>query len=114
MKAACPDPNVVALISLGTPLHISADQAARAGSPAEARSYAFRHLFDCPKPKLFVSGSEDPYAGRAALEQLVADLPQPAELVFVEGAGHFFEDHLDQMRQVIGGWVTERLLAGAP
>ncbi len=105
MKAACPDPRVQALIMLGTPIHITAEQAAQAGGPAEARSYRFRHLQDCPKPKLLVSGANDSYSGRLAMEELAASLPEPKHLQLIENTGHFFEDHLTEMREAIEQWV---------
>ena len=109
MKAACPDPRVQALIMLGTPIHITAEQAAQAGGPAEARSYRFRHLQDCPKPKLLVSGANDSYSGRLAMEELAASLPEPKHLELIENTGHFFEDHLTEMREAIEQWVRNTL-----
>jgi uncharacterized protein len=104
-KAACADPRVDALIALGIPLRITAEQAAESGGPAEGRSYEFRYLRECSKPKLFLSGANDHFADRTALENLVAELPEPKELVLIEGAGHFFENHLDEMRETIERWA---------
>src|SRR3954465_2326758 len=41
LRASCPEPDVRFLISLGTPIS------------ADGRSYAYRFLADCRKPKLF-------------------------------------------------------------
>ena len=60
LRAACPDPDVKALISIGTPVE------------AEGRLYSYSFLRQCHKPKLFVSGDRDQYSPHAALEQVVA------------------------------------------
>lgn len=95
LKAACPDPRVPVLISLGTPVRV------------EERSYAYQFLQSCTKPKLFVSGSRDQYGPRGALEAMVATLTEPKKLVFIEGGDHFFAGHLQEMRNAIEQWVRE-------
>jgi alpha/beta superfamily hydrolase len=108
-KAACADPRVDTIIALGTPIRITAEQAAGSGGPAEERSYEFRYLRECSKPKLFLSGAKDRFADRASLEKLVAELPEPRELVLIEDTGHFFEGHLDDMRGTVERWVSRTL-----
>ncbi len=100
LRAACPDESVEALISLGTPVQV------------EDRSYRYAFLQSCAKPKLFVSGSRDQFAPRAQLEQLVAAVADPKELVLVEGGDHFFQGHLPKMRQVVERWVASHVGAG--
>jgi alpha/beta superfamily hydrolase len=97
LKAASSDPRAAALISLGTPLQ------------AEDREYGYGFLQGCTKPKLFVSGGRDQFGPRASLEQLVAKLPPPKRLVFVDDADHFFDGHLPQMRNAVEEWVRETL-----
>jgi uncharacterized protein len=99
LRVACPDPDIPAIISLGTPLN------------AEGRLYSYSHLAHCAKPKLFLSGDNDQFATRADLERTVATLPEPKQLSFVPG-DHFFAGHLDQMRAVIEEWVARVVLAG--
>jgi alpha/beta superfamily hydrolase len=96
LRAACPDPDVKALISIGTPVE------------AEGRLYSYSFLRDCMKPKLFVSGDRDQYGPHALLEEVVAQAAEPKELVFVPG-DHFFEGHLSEMRMTIESWVAELL-----
>ena len=96
LRAACPDPDVQALISIGTPVE------------AEGRLYSFSFLRDCPKPKLFVSGDRDQYGPHAALEEVVKQAAGPKELVFVPG-DHFFEGHVTEMRMTIESWLEELL-----
>lgn len=97
LRAACPDPRVIALISLGTPV------------AAEDRFYAYGFLEDCTKPKLFVSGALDPYGPKEELERMAAAASAPKKLVLVEGAGHFFEGHLAQMQAAVQDWVAATL-----
>ena len=96
LRAACPDRDVKALISIGTPVE------------AEGRVYSFSFLRDCAKPKLFVSGDRDQYGPHATLEAVVAHAAGPKELVFLPG-DHFFEGHLDELRMTIESWVEELL-----
>jgi alpha/beta superfamily hydrolase len=96
LRACCPDPDVRALISLGTPVE------------AEGRLYSYKFLADCQKPKLFLSGDHDQFGPHEALEEVVASAAEPKELVFVPG-DHFFEGHLDEMRMTIESWLHELL-----
>lgn len=98
LRAACPDTRVQALISLGTPV-----------APIDNRRYDFDFLAACLKPKLFVSGSRDQFAPKAQLQQMVAAVPEPKKLVFIEAADHFFEGRLREMRETIESWVKETL-----
>ena len=96
LRAACPDPDVSAIISIGTPVE------------ADGSLYSFSFLRDCTKPKLFVSGDHDQYGPQDALEKVVAEAADPKELVFVPG-DHFFEGHLAEMRTTVESWLHELL-----
>ena len=102
LRAACPDTRVQALISLGTPV-----------APIDNRRYDFDFLAACLKPKLFVSGSRDQFAPKAQLQQMVAAVPEPKKLVFIEAADHFFEGRLRELRETIESWVKETLFQQA-
>ena len=97
MRAACPDPRVKALISLGTPAEV------------DDRLYRYSFLRDCAKPKLFVSGDRDQFAPKEKLEEVFAEAAEPKKFVFVEGAEHFFEKKLDQMQSAIREWLPAAL-----
>lgn len=97
LRASCPDPRVVALISLGTPVVV------------DGRAYRFRFLGECNKPKLFISGTEDEFGPRATMESVVANAAEPKQLVLIEGTGHFFSGKLAEVRHVIERWVRETL-----
>jgi hypothetical protein len=97
LRAACPDSRVAALISLGTPV------------AAEGRAYSYEFLRECSKPKLFVSGESDQFAPPRALEEMVRMLPEPARLVLIPQADHFFTGHLDAMRGILKAWIEDML-----
>ena len=101
LRAACGDPSVQAVIGVGTPV------APVAADTEEPRVYSFDFLQDCHKPKLFVSGARDQFGPRAKLQALVDSLSEPKKLVIIEGADHFFEGRLRELREAIEGWVKE-------
>jgi alpha/beta superfamily hydrolase len=103
LRAACDDPRVRALIAVGTPVVPVAE------ATEEPRVYTYEFLRDYMKPKLFISGARDKFGPRAKLEALVASVPEPKKLVIVEGADHFFEGRLREMREAIEAWVREAI-----
>jgi alpha/beta superfamily hydrolase len=103
LRAASPDTRVQALIGIGTPV---VPVAADAEAP---RIYKFDFLRACAKPKLFVSGARDQFGPRAKLEELVASVPEPKKLVVIEGADHFFEGRLREVREAIESWVRQTI-----
>jgi uncharacterized protein len=101
LRAACADSRVRAVIGVGTPV------ASVAAETEQPREYSFDFLRECAKPKLFVSGARDQFGPRARLDALVAAMPEPKKLVIIEGADHFFEGRLRELRQAIEAWVKE-------
>jgi len=83
------DERVVRLISLGTPVD----------------KYDFSFLEQCRKPILFVQGDVDEFGGVERLRELVARLRAPVELKVIKGAGHFFDDQLDELKAAITEWA---------
>jgi alpha/beta superfamily hydrolase len=106
MRAACPDGRVKAVIGVGVPVVPVAEDT------EVPRVYTYEFLQDCGKPKLFVSGGRDQFGPRAKLEELVASVPQPKKLVVIEGADHFFEGRLRELRETIEGWVKQEIVRG--
>jgi alpha/beta superfamily hydrolase len=104
LKPASSDARVEALIAVGTPV---VPVAAEAEAP---RVYTFDFLRDCVKPKLFVSGARDQFGPRVKLEALVASVAEPKKLVVIEGADHFFEGRLRELREAIESWVRQRIV----
>jgi hypothetical protein len=100
LTAACPDLRVKAAIALGLPLTSIGD-----------RRYDYSFLRTCAKPKLFVSGGADRFASSTELQELVDGLPPPKKLVLIEGADHFFEGRLREVRATIENWTRETVTA---
>jgi alpha/beta superfamily hydrolase len=96
LQAACPDTRVKATIALGTPV-----------AAIDNRNYDFEFLQSCTKPKLFVSGGRDQFGPRAELERLATSVPVPRKLVLIDGADHFFEGRLRELRETIESWIRE-------
>ncbi len=103
LRAACSDERVKAAIGVGTPV------ASVAADTEEPRVYTFEFLQTCRKPKLLISGARDQFGPRAKLEALAASIPEPKKLVIIEGADHFFEGRLRELREAIEAWVKEAL-----
>lgn len=101
LRAACRDARVRAVVGVGTPVAPIAEES------EQPREYSFDFLRDCAKPKLFVSGARDQFGPRAKLEALLATLPEPKKLVVIEGADHFFEGRLRELREAIQSWTKE-------
>jgi alpha/beta superfamily hydrolase len=87
------DPRVEYLIGIGTPLD----------------KYDFSFLAECRKPLLLVHGERDEYGDVERLRKLAAELEKntTVRLVVVPGAGHFFDDGLDQLKHAITDWALE-------
>ena len=100
LRAAYADDRVRALIALGLP-----------AVAVEDRLYDFEFLRECTKPKLFVSGSRDPFGPMGKLEALVGTFADPKKLVRVEAGDHFFEGRLKEMRVALEDWVRVTLPA---
>jgi uncharacterized protein len=103
LRASCADSRVQGFIALGTPVVPVAE------ATEEPRVYSYEFLHGCTKPKLFVSGARDQFGPRAKLEALAASVPDPKKLVIIEGADHFFEGRLHELRETIEAWVKEQV-----
>jgi hypothetical protein len=93
LEVGVSDERVSRLIGLGTPL----------------KMYDFSFLRECRKPLLFVHGERDEFGDAREVERLASELPPAAEAraVIVRGAGHFFEQQLDEMQRAIREWAEE-------
>lgn len=93
MEVGMADARVVRLISIGTPVD----------------KYDFGFLKHCSKPILFVHGEHDEYGNAGRLRELVAQLKAPAELSIIPGAGHFFDQQLEELKTVITAWMDRQI-----
>jgi hypothetical protein len=90
------DERVVRLISIGTPVDKYKD---------------FDYLVNLRKPILFVHGDEDEFGSVESLNALVAKVSENTDtkLIVFENCGHFFDNHLTQLRDAIHDWVLEKI-----
>jgi alpha/beta superfamily hydrolase len=103
LRAACADTRVRAVIGVGTPVIPVAE------ATEEPRAYALDFLQKCTQPKLLVSGARDQFGPRAQLEALLASASEPKKLVLIEGADHFFEGRLRELREAIAAWMKSAI-----
>ncbi len=91
LEVGIADERVVRLISIGTPVD----------------KYDFGFLEACRKPILFAHGDRDEFGASERLRELVERLQPQAEarLEIINGAGHFFEGHLDELKLIITKWI---------
>ena len=61
------------------------------------------YLTDCRVPKVFVHSTRDEHGPMVDLEQVVASLPEPKTLIFVDAEDHFFKGALDELEKAITG-----------
>jgi len=96
LEVGMADERVVRLISIGTPVDKYLD-------------YGF--LGGLEKPILFVHGDSDEFGSIERLNELVAEVSRntDTELVVFENCGHFFDDHLTQLKDTIHDWVLEKI-----
>src|ERR1043165_6237397 len=92
LEVGLSDDRVARLISIGTPVD----------------KYDFRFLNRCRKPILFVHGDHDEYGNVDRLRELVAQVGEHAAAVLrvIEGAGHFFDNQLDELKRAITEWAA--------
>ncbi len=92
---------VSSLISIGTPVN----------------KYDFGFLEGCRKPLLFVHGDKDEFGNVNQLKGLVDGLAKKnglVRLIVINGAGHFFEGHLDELTRAITEWAMREDIRSGP
>jgi uncharacterized protein len=97
MAVGMDDDRVVRLITIGTPVDKYGD---------------FDFLTQVRKPILFVHGDDDEFGSLENLKSLYERVAANtnAELVVFENCGHFFDDHLNGLRDAVRDW-TERQMS---
>jgi alpha/beta superfamily hydrolase len=90
------DERVVRLISIGTPIDKYND---------------FDYLERLRKPILFVHGDADEFGSVASLQALIDKVSKNAETEFVifENCGHFFDEHLAELRETVKHWTLTEI-----
>ena len=94
-EVALDDERIVRLISIGTPVE----------------KYDFSFLKNCRKPILFVHGDKDEFGSIESLDSLVSQVAENTEtkLIVFENCGHFFDKHLEELKNAIRDWVLEEV-----
>jgi len=92
LEVGMADNRVKRLITIGTPVDM----------------YDFDFLKTCRKPLLFVQGEHDEYGQLEHLRELVEQIEAPRELAVIRGAGHFFDNQLDELKAAIRDWITHQ------
>jgi len=92
LEVGLDDERVDYLIGIGTPLD----------------KYDFSFLESCRKPLLLVHGEHDEFGNVEDVRRLAAALENRTQvrLVVIPGAGHFFENGLDELKQAITDWIS--------
>ncbi|MCS6874489.1 MAG: alpha/beta fold hydrolase [Pyrinomonadaceae bacterium] len=93
LEAVYEDSKIKALISIGTPVD----------------KYDYSFLLNCNKPILFIHGDKDEFGSLENLQKLYLSLPCPKKLVVFENCGHFFDNHLDKLKETIKDWLNNEL-----
>ena len=96
MEVGMADDRVVRLISIGTPVDKYGD---------------YEFLTGVRKPILFLHGDRDEFGAVENVRRLYEKIAQhtDAELKVFENCGHFFDEHLNELRETIRDWVEKQL-----
>ncbi|MCJ7629887.1 MAG: alpha/beta fold hydrolase [Longimicrobiales bacterium] len=79
------DPRVVALVALGTPIHV----------------YDYSYLARTKKPVLVIQGEHDEFGSAREVGDVLGRLGAHVTVLGVPGAGHLFEGHLEALQELI-------------
>lgn len=85
------EPRVSRLVGVGTPVNM----------------YDFGFLTNCRRPLLLVHGERDEFGDTERLRALAQTLPPECDVRVnvVAGAGHFFDDQLEELTRVVREWA---------
>lgn len=95
-EVALNDARIARVISIGTPVDKYLD---------------YEYLTLLKKPILFVHGDNDEFGSKENIEKLFDSVraTTDAELVMFENCGHFFDDHLNDLRETIREWTERKM-----
>jgi alpha/beta superfamily hydrolase len=101
LEVGLPDDRVTRLISIGTPVDKYGD---------------YEFLIGMRKPILFVHGDKDEFGSIENVRALAAKvaLTADAELVEFENCGHFFDEHLSELRDAVRDWTERQISKEGP
>ena len=85
------DPRVKALVAVGAPI----------------RHYDYSYLARASKPVLVVQGEHDEFGSGAMVRKIFGKLGDHVQVEIVKGAGHLFEDHMEELQDAIRSYFTQ-------
>lgn len=90
------DERVVRLISVGTPVDKYND---------------YHYLENLRKPILFVHGDQDEFGALENVRKLYEEVAEntDATLITFENCGHFFDNHLNELRDAVRDWTLAQI-----
>jgi uncharacterized protein len=88
------DERVIQLISIGTPVDKYKD---------------YGYLSNLRKPILFVHGDQDEFGSVENLQRLFDTLKTDKELILFTNCGHFFDKHLEQLKNAVRDWTLGKI-----
>ncbi|MPY88354.1 MAG: alpha/beta hydrolase [Luteitalea sp.] len=91
MTTGAKDDRVVALVGIGL----------------AAESYDYAVLTDSEKAKFLIHGDHDSISPLRAVQRLYARIPEPRELVVIEGADHAFDGHVLDVGDTLGDLLAD-------
>lgn len=81
-----------------------------------ANMYDFTFLAPCPSSGLILQGSADEVVTPGSVQKLVEKLRTQKAITIehqvMDGAGHFFENELDEVKQRVGTYLDKRMASG--
>jgi predicted alpha/beta-hydrolase family hydrolase len=83
------------LVLISYPLH----------PPGKPDTLRVDHFSALKVPCLFVSGTKDPFGAPAELERHAEKIPGPVTHVWIEGGGHDFKRHDDDVAEKVRDWL---------
>ena len=98
LEVGASDDRVKRMISLGTPVDKYGD---------------YEFLEHNRKPILFIHGDRDEFGTVEKLKETIDSISKhtEVELVVFSDSGHFFDDHLDQLRSTVSEWADGQIKA---
>ena len=96
MDVGISDDSVVRLISVGTPVD---------------KYHDYEFLTEVRKPILFVHGDRDEFGSVENVRRLFERIAQntDAQLIVIPDSGHFFDDHLNELRDTVRDWTVKQI-----
>ena len=91
LKAGVGDPDVVALVAVGTPIE----------------AYDYSYLARTDKPVLVIQGEHDEFGSASLVREVVGGLGEHVTVLGIPGAGHLLDGHFEELKDGIRSFFTK-------